>query len=994
MSIRAASKSGINNGQRDFPLATQPYPTATTGSWSRPSDWPALPSQTTSDQVFNGLLAVTNDTSNYVGLTATISGVASSPTSCFIGNGAATLASGNIFIVTGGSLTLNNLIVNQYVTGTGVSAGTYITSASTASFTVSSGLSATMVVTSVSSGTLAVGMSVTHSTGGAFTPAGRYIVSQSSGTPGGAGTYVLNNTITTFAPTGGWIGNVNNSQLVSTAFSATITGSYTVDWGDGAGNIMYPSNIVAQNQYNYSTLGTSVTTRGYKTALVKLSPLAGNLTSINLQTKYVPVTGSGTLNAYVTKWLDIAWGSPSLTGHTIGGNTTPLTMLEQAAFYVSGTFNTAASSLFLGCSSLQSVPVLNLSSGYTTLVSMFSGCRSLKNVPVLPATSYSSGVDCTNMFNGCSQLETIPDSVFANLANKLGTVASMFINCVSLKSLPMLSWASGTYSADSMFSACTSLRSVPAWNFRFATLTTSMFSGCSALQTVPALIFTSATGIGSMFANCYALVSVDVLTFPAATGNIQNMFLNCYSLKTVAALNIPLITSILSSFSGCTNLQYVGPITTGTNLTSTYNMFANCRSLVVAPTISTTTNLANTNIMFSSCSSLQQVPLYNLSNVTDMSSMFASCTSLVTIPTFVTTKVSNMNSTFTTCSSLQSIPALDTSNVTDMTSTFQSCVSLTNVAFTNTTKVTTMTSMFNGCTSLTTEDLVNGGANSWNTSNVTTMSSMFTTCSLLTTIPTFNTSNVTNTVTMFSGCTSLNSVPALNLTNVTASTTMFNGTTPTLSSVAMTNVKTSTSFASSELSKAALETIFANTIVPNAISQTITITGNPGTDTARTQTGTTTANSNVITMANTVNLTANMVMTSGNGFGITGRPVNTYNSNNNIVLTTGQAPANGMPVSFNASPVNGAPYVTYYVANSGVSGTNVFQISSSNGGSALTLATTGTPTAFFSTYIVTVNANSNIVLSNPANAAFTSNSYTFRTLDVSQAVLKNWIVTG
>ena len=49
---------------------------------------------------------------------------------------------------------------------------------------------------------------------------------------------------------------------------------------------------------------------------------------------------------------------------------------------------------------------------------------------------------------------------------------------------------------------------------------------------------------------------------------------------------------------------------------------------------------------------------------------------------------------------------------------------------------------------------------------------------------------------------------------------------------------------------------------------------------------------------------------------------------------------------------------------------------------------------YFSTYITSVVANTSITLTNQANAAFTSNSFTFRTLDVSQAVLKNWTVTG
>jgi len=304
-----------------------------------------------------------------------------------------------------------------------------------------------------------------------------------------------------------------------------------------------------------------------------------------------------------------------------------------------------------------------------------------------------------------------------------------------------------------------------------------------------------------------------------------------------------------------------------------------------------------------------------------------------------------------------------------------------------------MTSMFNTAQSFSSSSTWS----SWDTGNVANTNNMFNGCTTLPTIPAFNTGNVTNIATMFQSCSSLNGIPALNLSNVNSTTNMFTNAN-SLSRIQSTNLSISTSIASTNMTQLALQEVFTNTLAINATSQTITITSCPGADTPKTFTGTASANSNVITMANTVGLATGMIMTVGNGFGIGNRACTLNGANSVIVLTTGQAPANGMPLSIATPPgtVSGyAQYLPYYVVNSGVAAANAFQISSSNGGGAVTLiGTTLSGNVIFSTYINTVNANVNILVSNPSNAAFTSNSYTFRNLNVSQAVLKNWTVTG
>ena len=58
-SIIAGNGIGINNNQRDIPIAQPPVYTNTSSAWTRPSDWPALPTLTNTSQQFSGLIAIT-----------------------------------------------------------------------------------------------------------------------------------------------------------------------------------------------------------------------------------------------------------------------------------------------------------------------------------------------------------------------------------------------------------------------------------------------------------------------------------------------------------------------------------------------------------------------------------------------------------------------------------------------------------------------------------------------------------------------------------------------------------------------------------------------------------------------------------------------------------------------------------------------------------------------------------------------------------------------
>jgi hypothetical protein len=81
-------------------------------------------------------------------------------------------------------------------------------------------------------------------------------------------------------------------------------------------------------------------------------------------------------------------------------------------------------SMFTNCYALQSVPLFDLSSG-VTFTSMFSSCFSLQSVPLF---DLSSGVTFTSMFNGCVNLLYIPLLVTSGC----GITTTMFLTCRSL----------------------------------------------------------------------------------------------------------------------------------------------------------------------------------------------------------------------------------------------------------------------------------------------------------------------------------------------------------------------------------------------------------------------------------------------------------------------------------------------------------------------------------------------------------------------------------
>ena len=438
----------------------------------------------------------------------------------------------------------------------------------------------------------------------------------------------------------------------SNFLALSAAGNYTVDWGDGTVE-NFTSGATAYHQYDYNNaaLNGTLSSRGYKQAIVTVTPQAGQtFTSLNLNLKH---NQSGLLQTYSSGWLDILISGPNLSSLTLSAGTLNVVhrLLEQAQLISP---NAISSFLYL-----------------------FNGCNVLQSLPVWVVKT-TGAVNMSGMFNSCSSLQTVP--LFSTAAVTI--MSNMFNNCSSLQTVPLFNTQAVT-DMGSMFYYCSSLQPVPLFNTAVVTNMSGMFYGCYSLQTVPLFNTQAVTNMSSMFGGCYSLQTVPLFNTAAVT-NMLLMFQNCSSLQTVPLFSTQAVTNMSSMFQNCSRLQTV-PLFNTAVVTNMSGMFYGCYSLQTVPLFNTQA-VTNMSSMFSGCSSLQTVPLFNTQAVTNMGSMFGGgCRSLQTVPLFNTAAVTIMSNMFNNCSSLQTVPALNASAVTssaNLGNIFTTCPSLSRIAAT------------------------------------------------------------------------------------------------------------------------------------------------------------------------------------------------------------------------------------------------------------------------------------------------------------------------
>ncbi len=231
----------------------------------------------------------------------------------------------------------------------------------------------------------------------------------------------------------------------------TISGDYTVNWGDGSAEESITGGTKAQHIFDWTDISsdTYFADRGYRQVLIRIYANSGMITSINFNVRHD----------------NIATANPSSTILEINGKVSSCSSLaitdyEENIIYhglleifnIEGTITqTDMSYMFYECTSLQSIPQLDTSS-VTNMSDMFLGCYSLQSIPLLDTSSVT---DMSVMFYECTSLQSIPQLDTSSVTNMSG----MFLGCTSLQSIPLLDTSNVT-NMNGMFLGCYSLRNL------------------------------------------------------------------------------------------------------------------------------------------------------------------------------------------------------------------------------------------------------------------------------------------------------------------------------------------------------------------------------------------------------------------------------------------------------------------------------------------------------------------------------------------------------
>jgi surface protein len=576
--------------------------------WTRPADWLTLTAPASNEQKFVGLLAITNDDSNYVAL----------------------LAQGNYTVDWGDGSAAEN-------------------------FTSNTKASHKYTYSSISSGTLTsagykqVIITVTPQAGQSFT----MIDLQQ--------TFTRTN-LTTNAPIP-WLDIAISGTSLTTI---KITGSSSPTFRP---LFLERVNIVSSNLSSYANLfaecfelkSVTVNTNATVTSTANMFLNCRSIESIPLFTTSSVTDMSGMFNgcqaietvplfntssvANMSSMFRLCLALVSVPLFTTTSVTNMSNMFEACTNLTSvPLFNTPVvtnmGQMFYSCTSLTSVPLFNTAS-VTNMASMFNSCYSLKTVPLFNTVAVTS---MSSMFDSCYSLTSVPLFTTSSVTDMSG----MFNLCRSLESVPLFNTAAVT-TMSSMFGTCTSLKTVPLFNTASVTNMASMFNGCTSLKSVPLFNTAAVTSMSSMFNGCYSLTSVPLFNTAAVT-TMASMFNGCYSLKTVPLFNTAAVTTMASMFSSCHSLQSV-PLFTTTSVTSMSNMFNECINLKEIPNFNITTTLILGSGIAINTFSLQSFTLYS------------SVYNITTFPIMISTTAFSNITTGSTYNSISTSRALKRFNV-------------------------------------------------------------------------------------------------------------------------------------------------------------------------------------------------------------------------------------------------------------------------------------------------------------------------------------------
>lgn len=477
------------------------------------------------------------------------------------------------------------------------------------------------------------------------------------------------------------VGYGNTSSI---AFSVTTsTGTYTIDWGDGTTNTAATSTTTFSYNYDYddADLG-SVTSYGYKLAMITITPNTGNITGFAIKQPTISAVNAGYNNI-----LDFVISAPSLTSFTLNvSNTTYLPMLER-------------------------VRILSWANNISGNA-MFQNCRALQVVELPSDAIITVG---TNMFQNCVLLQEIP-SMTVNLGTT-GHLDNMFINCNNLIKFNTftVTASNNTRSANAVFQSCINLYRAPTLDYSIFSNTGSMFQSCTSLQILSDVNLTNATSVSSMFNGCSSLSVLPNITFPSGVVSYANMFQGC-NFSTIPNWDLSNAQSLLGCFSSNKRLTTFPSITLNGSGSSLQSMFNGSSSLRTIGTITGT--ITNGASLFTGCTNLLDIPALSTGGLTGFgvstANIIFGCVSLRTIGAVNCSGMTGSTGqpTFTQC------PNLERSQVIGMkfTHSYAGCnlsAAALNEIYTNLATVTGQTITVTGNPGTTSDDPTIATAKGW-----------------------------------------------------------------------------------------------------------------------------------------------------------------------------------------------------------------------------------------------------------------------------------------
>ena len=327
------------------------------------------------------------------------------------------------------------------------------------------------------------------------------------------------------------LGGTSNSDQFTLPLIAGNVYSFTVNWGDGNEETITSDSPFTHTYASAGTYVISITgvIQGFK------------FDNSGDQLKLLAITDWGTLS-YNGDASDAFYGCNNLVN---SASNAPDTSTSNDFIW-----------FFFQCSSLTSVPLLDLSSG-DRYFAMFRGCSNVGTLPTLDFTSGTNSTKFRETFREMALLTTLDNCTFGD---SRGDIRLMFRDCTSLLNIPPSLVTTNCSNMQQTFYGCSSFTSIPLLDTPNVANFERAFQGCSGITSFPQLDFSSGHNIGNAFNGCTSLVDFPLLDFSSATNfssTWQNCALNSASVDNImAALVAAGKSNLLTSLAGGTTIPY------------------------------------------------------------------------------------------------------------------------------------------------------------------------------------------------------------------------------------------------------------------------------------------------------------------------------------------------------------------------------------------------------------------------------------------------------